>query len=330
MRDSKGRAFESETVVVKVNVSVDRSDHVKEELLLVPIMPVGVGITKKFWTPFVNEWANDTALKSNEKASAKIIAVDLLGTGEGWSSNAAPLSLDDWAGQIEELVKSEMRASSEQQTRPVILAQGASCSIAVRAAARLKREGVDLKALVLVGPPPSYFVDRQRPAWLENGVWNLLRGPIGLALWKSVFSKRSFIADFSQKNLFADSRNNMDSNWLDSLTAHASKSDTSRFAVFSFLSGFWQRDMRPDAKELHSVPVLLVFGDDVTPISSGSLRPTTQATRKADDFQKRASWYKAHLKNVVAVEIIAGGKNILPWENSSDVVRVVKKFLFNI
>jgi hypothetical protein len=69
--------------------------------------------------------------------------------------------------------------------------------------------------------------------------WNLLDSPLGTAFY--FYARRpQFLSSFSTRQLFASS-DRVDSEWLDLLVKGA-VNPASRYAVFSFLAGFWRQN----------------------------------------------------------------------------------------
>ena len=146
-------------------------------------------------------------------------------------------------------------------------------------------------------------------------LWNLLfNSPLGLGrLFYLYARRRQFIESFSVKQLFADAAQ-VDDNWLDKLT-QAAKNSQSRFAVFSFLAGFWREDYQSAISQIPH-PTLVVFGEQASSISRSGKTETPQA--RLDNYVK-------HLPKGQGRLIL--GRNVLPYESTSDFVSVVTEFL---
>ena len=172
-----------------------------------------------------------------------------------------------------------------------------------------------IKGLVL-STPPAWRTMTEKAKPLQNKLlWNLLfNSPIGLGkLFYNYARRRQFIESFSERQLFADAEE-VDANWLDSLTTEA-KNTRTRYAVFSFLAGFWRKDYTQEISEIKQ-PTLVVWGKQTSSISKES---------KGETVEKRSNLYLKHLSNG-EVKIIEG-RNVLPYESTSEFVRVVSDFL---
>lgn len=267
---------------------------------LVLIHPIGVGLSGAFWQRFIKEWL----VSHNEYT---IYNPDLLGCGASDLPSIAYYSID-WANQLKCLIENEVK-------KPVILiVQGASFPIAIELLQVISNPDL-IKGLVLSTPPAwSTMTEKAKP--LQNKLlWNLLfNSPIGLGkLFYNYARRRQFIESFSERQLFGDA-DKVDANWLDSLTTEA-KNTRTRYAVFSFLAGFWRKDYTKEISEIKQ-PTLVVWGKQTSSISQES---------KGETVEERSNLYLKHLSNG-EVKIIEG-RNVLPYESTSEFVRVVSDFL---
>ena len=108
-----------------------------------------------------------------------------------------------------------------------------------------------------------------------------------MVLWGQHFfryaRREAFLKSFSRRQLFDDEQA-IDREWLDHLEQDAG--DTAgRYAVFSFLAGFWRKDYT-DTIETLPQPTLVLFGQEASGIDRIS---------KADDAQKRLKDYLKHI-----------------------------------
>jgi pimeloyl-ACP methyl ester carboxylesterase len=121
------------------------------------------------------------------------------------------------------------------------------------------------------------------------------------------------LRSFSERQLFAD-RATVDAQWLDTLENGAVNPD-SRYAVFSFLAGFWREDYEK-AIEAIAQPTLVVVGDKASSISR---------TGQSETPEERIAEYVKHLPQGQARKI--SGRNVLPYESTAEFVAVVAEFV---
>ena len=146
-------------------------------------------------------------------------------------------------------------------------------------------------------------------------MWNLLfDSPLGLGnLFYRYARRRQFIESFSVRQLFANSED-VDRRWLDELTTGAENLN-SRYAVFSFLAGFWRQNYKPAIAKIEQ-PALVVFGDRSSSISQEG---------KSETVPERLAAYTSHL--ALGQGSIIPGRNVLPYESTSEFVKVVADFV---
>ena len=264
---------------------------------LVLIHPIGVGLSHKFWQRFTDEW-----LKQNP--DSLIYNPDLLGCGAGDKPEIAYYPID-WAKQLQHFINTIVK-------QPVILiVQGASFPIAIELV-RLMRTKV--KGLVLSAPPAwRTMTDTAKPTQ-QKLLWNLLfDSPVGLGnLFYRYARRRQFIESFSVRQLFA-SPEEVDRQWLDELTTGAEDIKT-RYAVFSFLAGFWRQDYSQAIANIQQ-PTLVVFGEQSSSISREG---------KSETVPERLAAYTSHLPK--GQGSIIPGRNVLPYESTTEFVGVVSNF----
>ena len=266
---------------------------------LVLIHPIGVGLSRKFWQRFIDEW-----LRINP--DRVIYNPDLLGCGDGDLPAIAYYPLD-WAKQLEHFIHTVVR-------QPVIIVvQGASLPIAIELTQLLPPEQV--KGLVLSAPPAWQTITDTAKPTQQKLLWNLLfDSPLGLGkLFYLYARRRQFIESFSIRQLFADPQQ-VDRQWLDELTA-GGRDLKSCYAVFSFLAGFWRQDYSQAISQIQQ-PTLVVFGEQSSSISREG---------KAATVPERLQAYTSHLSEGSGCVIT--GRNVLPYESTSEFVRVTTDFV---
>lgn len=266
---------------------------------LVLIHPVGVGLSGIFWHRFIKTW-----LLSHP--DCVIYNPDLLGCGASDLASVAYYPVD-WANQIEDLIKNVVQ-------KPVILiVQGASFPIAIKLLS-VESNADLIKGLVLSTPPAWRTMTETAKPLQQKLLWNLLfNSPVGLGkLFYRYARRRQFIKSFSVRQLFANPEQ-VDSEWLDSLVEGA-KDPRSRYAVFSFLAGFWREDYTSAISAIKQ-PTLVVWGEQTSSISRESFTET---------LSERGKSYLQHLPQAQVCMI--QGRNVLPVESTSELVRVVTDF----
>jgi hypothetical protein len=144
-------------------------------------------------------------------------------------------------------------------------------------------------------------------------LWNLFfNSPVGIgSLFYRYARRRQFLASFSTRQLFA-SEKDVNSQWLDTLQQGAENLQ-SRYAVFSFLAGFWREDYESQIKQMN-VPTMVVFGEQASSISKEG---------KKDTASDRLTAYLNHLPQGQG-KIIAG-RNVLPYESTEAFVEAVSQ-----
>ena len=265
---------------------------------IVLIHPIGVGISKAFWQPFIQAW-----LVNNP--NSVIYNPDLIGCGECDLPSVA-IYPSDWAAQLRCFLENVVK-------KPVtLIVQGASFPIAIKL---IQITNADLiEGLVLSTPPAWRTMTEKAQPLTQKLLWNLFfNSPIGLGnLFYRYARRRQFIESFSMRQLFADAEQ-VDSQWLDSLVEGA-KDPRTRYAVFSFLAGFWREDYTYAISTIQQ-PTLVVWGQQTSSISRGSFTET---------LQERTDLYVKHLPQ--AQVVIIEGRNVLPVESTSTLVAVVTDF----
>lgn len=264
---------------------------------LVLLHPIGVGLSRYFWHRFCRQWHQ--AGHSNP-----IYNPDLLGCGESDMPRVA-YTPADWAEQLQYFLQTIVK-------QPVILlAQGAELAVALALVER-QTEPNYLQGLVLAGPPAWAVSTKETPTWQQKLTWNILDSPVGTAFYRYA-RRRQFLRSFTERQLLAED-SAVDAEWLDTLLAGA-VNPASRYAVFSFLAGFWRQDYEKAIASV-SQPTLVVVGEKATSISR---------TGQAETPDRRVAEYLKHLPQGQGRQI--PGRNILPYESTAEFVAVVAEFV---
>lgn len=273
------------------------NSDINSEYAIVLIHPIGVGLSGIFWRRFL-----DAQAKSSVKMP--IYNPDLLGCG---ASDLARVAYDpkDWASQLNYFIDKVIK-------KPVILlVQGASFPIAIyMSSGDLKSDNI--KGLILSGPPAWNIMINGGNLRISEIIWNLFFDNIIGSLFYEYARRREFIKSFSIKQLFANPED-VDEQWLDMLT-EAAKEKKSRYAVFSFLAGFWRKNYLKLMTKLDQ-KTLLLMGDKATSVSKDGFK---------ENPEQRIELYKENIPNVEG-EIIKG-RNVLPYESTDQFLEEVIKF----
>ena len=228
-------------------------DITHEGVSLLLIHPIGVGLSRQFWQRFCRQWYD--ACQRNP-----IYNPDLLGCGESNMPHVA-YTPDNWAEQLQCFLQTVVR-------KPVIVVvQGALLPVAI---ALVQKQSNLIAKLVLSGPPTWSLMTNKSPEWQQKFVWNLLDSPFGSAFYRYART-RKFLHSFSTRQLFA-SENAVDAEWLNTLLAGA-ENPSSRYAVFSFLAGFWRQDYTNSIASIEQ-PTLAVMGETASSISQKGKKET--------------------------------------------------------
>jgi pimeloyl-ACP methyl ester carboxylesterase len=263
---------------------------------LLAIHPVGVGLSSRFWDRFARSW-----VRRGERSA--LLLPDLLGCGAS-AHPCRPFTPADWAAPLATHLREHLGRPS------VLLVQGASLPIALELIAR---ELGLVRALVMVGPPAWPVMGSAADPRFSQLLWNVLfRGPLGRLFYRWA-RRRAFLRSFSERELFADPAD-VDGEWLDMLEEGAAPMST-RWAVFSFLAGFWRRDYHPQMRSL-TVPVLALFGERASGISRGG--------RRAGAAERVATYTGAV---GMADGRILPGRNVLPYESTEVCVAAVADWI---
>ena len=270
---------------------------VDECISLLLIHPIGVGLSRHFWRRFCQEW-----LKAGR--CNPIYNPDLLGCGESDMPHLA-YTPSDWAEQLQHFLQTVVQ-------KPVILVvQGALLPVAI-ALVQLQTQPHWIRGLVLAGPPAWAVITKDSNPWQQRLVWNLLDSPLGDAFYRYA-RRRQFLSSFSTRQLF-DDVNSVDAEWLDTLLAGATN-PASRYAVFSFLAGFWRQDYNQAIAAI-SQPTLVVVGDRASSISQAG---------KSETPEQRLADYLECLPKGRALKM--SGRNVLPYESTAEFVAAIAPFI---
>lgn len=266
---------------------------------LLLIHPIGVGLSRQFWERFCTQWY--ATGQTNP-----IYNPDLLGCGESDAPHIAYYS-EDWAAQLEKLVTTVIK-------KPVVVVvQGALFPVAVEL---VKIASDSVKAIVASGPPAWGLITKQAPSTPQKLLWNLLFDtPFGNVFYRYA-RRRQFLESFSTRQLFA-TEEAVDEEWLEMLKLGAADMKT-RYAVFSFLAGFWRKDYG-DAIAHIEQPALMLFGEGASSISRQGASETPQERLKA---------YLEHLPQGEGKLI--PGRNVMPYEAPETFVAATAEFVNRI
>ncbi|HEY9607113.1 MAG TPA: alpha/beta hydrolase [Allocoleopsis sp.] len=264
---------------------------------LLLLHPIGVGLSRYFWHRFCREW-----LQKGHKNP--IYNPDLLGCGESEMPRAA-YTPEDWAEQLQYFLQTVVK-------KPVIVfSQGVELVVTL-ALLKQQAEPNYIKGIVLAGPPTWQLMTKKTPIWQQKLLWNVFDSPIGSAFYRYA-RRRQFLRSFSDRQLFANDTE-VDAQWLDTLEQGA-VNPASRYAVFSFLAGFWRQNYENAIGSI-AQPTLVVVGKQASSISR---------TGRGEAPEERVAEYLKHLPQGEARQI--PGRNILPYESASEFVAVVAEFV---
>lgn len=267
--------------------------------VLLLIHPIGVGLSRRFWEPFIESW-----LKGDRPY--RVYNPDLLGCGDS-DMPAAAYYPSDWAEQLHYFVETVVK------TPVVVVVQGALLPVAIS----LVQTSSDLiKGLVLAGPPAWGIITKEGTPWKQRLSWNLFfNSTVGNAFYRYA-RRRQFLRSFSERQLFAQNQD-VDKQWLDTLEQGADD-PRSRYAVFSFLAGFWRQDYSQAIAAIPQ-PTLVVVGEEATSIGRAG---------KSESPQERLDAYLKRLPKGTGKQV--PGRNVLPYESTQEFVSVVAEFVEQI
>jgi pimeloyl-ACP methyl ester carboxylesterase len=265
---------------------------------LLLIHAIGVGLSRSFWQRFSQEWYS----KGNTNT---LYIPDLIGCGES-NMPAVPFTPTDWAEQLEFFIEKVIQ-------KPVILVvQGALLPAAIE----LSEKAPSLvTGFVLAGPPTWSLIITAKAKWQQKLTWTLLSSPFGNLFYRYARTEK-FLRNFSTKRLFA-SGDAVDNEWLNTLNL-GSRNMASRYAVFSFLAGFWRKGYYEQIRQLKQA-TLIVMGEKASSIGKKGKQETPD---------ERLTEYLTCLPNAQGVKI--PGRNVLPYESTSEFVQAITEFIKSI
>ncbi|AUB42780.1 Pimeloyl-ACP methyl ester carboxylesterase [Nostoc flagelliforme CCNUN1] len=212
----------------------------------------------------------------------------------------------DWAEQLQYFLQTVV------QKPVIVVVQGALLPVAI---ALVQKQSNLIARLVLSGPPTWTLMTNKSPEWRQKFAWNLLDSPFGSAFYRYART-RKFLHSFSTRQLFA-SDNAVDAEWLNTLLAGA-ENPASRYAVFSFLAGFWRQDYTSSIASIEQA-TLAVMGESASSISQKGKKETPD---------ERLSHYLACLPQGRGIKI--NGRNVLPYESTAEFVAAIAPFINEI
>ncbi|MEB3178543.1 MAG: alpha/beta hydrolase [Nostocaceae cyanobacterium] len=270
-------------------------DYNPEGTPLVLIHPIGVGLSRKFWQRFCQGWY--------DKGQRNLIYnPDLIGCGESDMPRVA-CTPSDWAEQLQYFLQKVVK-------KPVILlVQGALFPVAIEL---VQKQQNLIAGLVLSGPPAWAIMSKESPQWQHKFAWNLLDSSFGNAFYRYARTEK-FLRSFSSRQLFA-AKEAVDAEWLNMLLVGA-ENLASRYAVFSFLAGFWRQDYRSAIASINQ-STLVVVGDTASSISKEGKQETPD---------ERLADYLACLPQARGMKI--PGRNVLPYESTAEFVSAISGFI---
>jgi pimeloyl-ACP methyl ester carboxylesterase len=272
-------------------------DEATDRPPLLLIHPIGVGLSRRFWDRFCQEWYESGQTNP-------VYVPDLLGCGESDMPHAV-YTPEDWADQLQDFMQIVIQ-------KPVVLVvQGALLPVAIALVQRQAAANL-IQGMILADPPAWPVMTQELPSWQPKLQWNLFDTPIGQGFY--AYARRpAFLKSFSVRQLFADATA-VDHDWLTMLEA-GSKKPASRHAVFSFLAGFWRRNYELALTQI-SIPTLIVVGNKATSISRSG-RGTSPEQRLCD--------YIRHLPRARGMQI--SGRNVLPYESAPAFAKAIAPFV---
>lgn len=275
---------------------------------LLLIHPIGVGLSRHFWQPFI-EALQTASSKQTASSAQKIYNLDLLGCGDSDMPQRAYYP-QDWAEQIAYFI------DQVAQEPVVLVVQGALLPVAVKLMSLPAAASV--RGLVFSGPPAWPLMTTSTPAWKSKLAWSLFSSPLGSAFYRYA-RREKFLKSFSERQLFARPEEVTDE-WL--MMLHKGSRDmNSRYAVFSFLAGFWRQDYESAIKKIQQ-PVLVVMGENASTIDREVAK---QVDNDAQQPQQRLQPYLEHFPLASGVSVAA--RNIPPYESAYDFSQVVRSFI---
>ncbi|NEZ66056.1 alpha/beta hydrolase [Leptolyngbyaceae cyanobacterium CCMR0082] len=263
------------------------------ETPLLLIHPIGVGLAGKFWQPLIEQWQG-----------RPLYVPDLLGCGDSDLPSRA-YSPRAWAEQLHYFI-------SEVIQRPVIIVvQGALLPVALELMAD-KTMTQSVVGAALSGPPAWRLITEPTPQWRQRLNWSLFRSPLGWGFYQYARTQK-FLKSFSERQLF-DRAEDVTDAWLAMLKG-GSRDMGTRYAVYSFLAGFWRQDYGAAIAAIQQ-PVLVIMGKTAS---------TIDRTAQDTTAQQRLDDYTDHFPNARGVFI--PGRNVLPYESTAEFIDALLPFV---
>ncbi len=273
---------------------VHNADSAATPLLL--IHPIGVGLAGKFWQPLVDQWQGQP-----------LYVPDLLGCGDS-DLPRRPYSPRDWAEQLDYFITDVIQ-------RPVILVvQGALLPVALELMAD-KTMAHSVVGAALSGPPAWRLITEPTARWRQQLNWSLFQSPFGWGFYQYARTQK-FLKSFSERQLF-DQAADVTDDWL-TMLKDGSRDMGTRYAVFSFLAGFWRQDYGSAIAAIQQ-PILVIMGKTAS---------TIDRTAQDTTAQQRLDDYTQHFPN--AHGVFMTGRNVLPYESTAEFIQVLMPFVNNL
>lgn len=277
---------------------------------LLLIHPIGVGLSGKFWQPFIEQWT-----ATNESSRGSVYNLDLLGCGDSDMPQRAYMP-KNWAEQLAYFIEQVAK-------EPVVLVvQGALLPVAVELINMPAVKG-KIKGMVLSGPPAWRLMTTPTESWKQKLAWSFFSSPLGKAFYRYA-RREKFLDSFSKRQLF-ERAEDVTAGWL-SMLHKGSRDLNSRYAVFSFLAGFWRQDYASAIAQIQQ-PVMIVMGNTASTID----RTTAQAENKPETMtqqeagKQRLQTYLDHFPRAQGVNIV--GRNVLPYESVEAFAQAIAPFV---
>jgi len=295
-------------------------------LLCIP--PIGVGITAKFFEPLHREWAH-------LGAPCSLHTPDLLGCGSASPKTRTFYTPELYADALLAYIETHIK-------RPVVLVvQGGLLPVALE----MWRKGGPsvIAGFCLMSPPPLRFLSpeaveeagvrgrfrgkaaaadsgstRRRWRWKQRIFWALAQSSVGGFFFRYLRgADGARIRAFSERNLFADPAR-VDDEWM-TMCNEGAVETRSRHATFAYLcgtvpGGAW-RDDRLDLLKSLSVPCQVLRGT-----GAGDEAAVRVASERLEAFI-------AVLRRESCSGLVAGGRSVLPYENSGRVAQRLISFI---
>ncbi|MEA5621045.1 alpha/beta hydrolase [Cronbergia sp. UHCC 0137] len=262
---------------------------------LLLIHPIGVGLSRQFWHRFCRVWGENNHQNP-------IYNPDLLGCGESDMPRKA-YTPQDWANQLQYFLQTVVK-------QPVILVvQGALSPVAIEL---VGQESNLIAGIIFSGPTPWSVTTKNVAKWRQNLLWSIFDSPVGNAFFRYART-RKFLRSFSEEKLFAAS-DAVDDEWLNTLMLD-SRNMGGRYAVFSFLARFWQRDYSRAIAAIKQ-PTLVIVGETASSISKEGKQETPD---------QRLADYLACLPQGRGMKV--RGRNVLPYESTAAFVKAIAPFI---